>query len=246
MEKVAWQERARALLAPIVTILEDRGVTPTQITLFGLGMHVLSAVIIGAGQALVGGLVLLLAAVCDGMDGMLARRTGRVTRFGAFLDSTVDRIDETVIMAGIACYFLVAGGTANQVWAVVVVIALGGSLITSYARARAEGLGLECKVGAFERPERVVVTVAGLLFGHVTLVIAVLVLTVLSWYTVYQRVRHVHGLVGDQPLEPSDATFEETPARLEERAESSPRPDVPPEISPDARPGGEPRTDPPV
>ena len=219
MDKVAWQERGRSLLTPVVAILEERGVTPTQITLFGLGMHVLSAVIIGSGQALVGGLVLLFAAACDGLDGMLARRTGRVTRFGAFLDSTVDRIDETVIMGGIATYFIVAGGVANDTWAVLVLIALGGSLITSYARARAEGLGLECKVGAFERPERVIVTVLGLLFGHTTLVIAVILLTVLSWYTVYQRVKHVEKLVGNQPLEPMEspeAALEATPAEFED------------------------------
>jgi CDP-diacylglycerol--glycerol-3-phosphate 3-phosphatidyltransferase len=202
VDKVVWQERVRSLLGPVVTLLESLGVTPTQVTLFGLTVHVLSAVIIGAGQPLAGGLVLLLAAACDGLDGQLARRTGRVTRFGAFLDSSVDRIAETVILVGIATYFLVRGGTANSVWAVVVVVALGGSLITSYTRARAEGLGLECKVGAFERPERVLVTVLGLLLGHTALILAVVVLTVLSWYTVYQRVRHVERLVGDEPLHP--------------------------------------------
>ncbi len=201
MNKAELQERARSLLNPIVALLEERGVTPTQVTLFGLGAHVLSAVLIGLGQPFTGGLVLALAAASDGLDGMLARRTGRVTRFGAFLDSSVDRIDETVIMAGIATYFVVLGGAANMVWAVLALVALGGSLITSYTRARAEGLGLECKVGAFERPERVVVTVVGLLFGHTMLVLAVVVLTLLSWFTVYQRVQHVQSLVGDQPLD---------------------------------------------
>lgn len=203
MDKVVWQERVRSWLGPVVSLLESLGVTPTQVTLFGLMLHVLSAILIGAGLTLAGGLVLLLAAACDGMDGQLARRTGRVTRFGAFLDSSIDRIDETVVLAGVATYFLVRGGTANLVWAVVVIVALGGSLITSYTRARAEGLGLECKVGAFERPERVLVTVLGLLLGHTTLILACIVLTVLSWYTVFQRVRHVERLVGDQPLHPS-------------------------------------------
>lgn len=203
MNKAAWQDRGRSLLAPAVTLLERFGVTPVQVTLFGLALHVSSAVIIGAGQPRAGGLVLLLAAACDGLDGMLARRTGTATRFGAFLDSTVDRVDETLILAGVAAYFLVLGGTANLVWSVVVLVALGGSLITSYTRARAEGLGLECRVGAFERPERVIVTVLGLLLGRIALVLAVLILTGLAWYTVYQRVRHVERLVGGQPLHPT-------------------------------------------
>lgn len=207
VNKLAWQERLRSLMAPVVTLLERFDVTPTQVTLFGLALHVLAAVIIGAGQPLAGALVLLVAAACDGLDGQLARRTGRVTRFGAFLDSTVDRVDETFVLGGIATYFLVQGGTANAVWAVVALFALSGSIITSYARARAEGLGLECKVGVLERPERVIITVLGLLLGHFALVVAVLGLTALSWYTVYQRVRHVQNLVGDQPLQGAPRTI---------------------------------------
>ena len=195
VDKVPWQERARTLLAPLVSQLARGGVTPTALTLSGLVLHVLSGVLIALGELLAGGILLLVAAVCDSLDGALAREIGKVSRFGAFLDSTVDRVDETAVLGGIAVHFLRLGTVAGMVWSVVVLVGLAGSLITSYTRARAEGLGLECKVGVFERPERVTVTVIGLLLGSRGLVVAVVVLTVLSWLTVAQRIRHVHRLL---------------------------------------------------
>lgn len=192
--KAAWQEGARSLAGPLVSVLARAGVTPTAVTLLGLGLNVAAAIVIGSGRAALGGGVLLLAAVCDGLDGALARRTARVTRFGAFLDSTIDRIDETAVLAGMAFFFFRVDGLDAPFWGVLVLVALGGSLITSYTRARAEGLGLECKVGWFERPERVAVTVLGLFVGGQGLRVAVAVLTVFSWYTVLQRIRHVQRL----------------------------------------------------
>lgn len=202
MNKNAWQERGRNLLGPVVGALARAGVTPTGITLTGLALNVVSGVVIGMGKPLHGGLLLIVAGVCDALDGQLARRTGRTTKFGAFLDSTIDRIDETVVLAGIAAYFLrpdvatqLGGDGRATLLAVAVVLALAGSLITSYARARAEGLGLDCKVGAFERPERVIVTVLGLLLGTRALAIAVLVIVLFSWITVLQRIVHVRRVV---------------------------------------------------
>jgi len=201
VNKNAWQERGRGILDPLVGALARSGATPTGVTLVGLGLNIVSGVIIGMGRPLAGGLLLIVAGVCDALDGQLARRTGKTSRFGAFLDSTIDRIDETVVLAGIAAFFLrpeaaaVLGTGRGPALAVAVVIALAGSLITSYARARAEGLGLECKVGAFERPERVVVTVLGLLLGTRALAVAILVIVVLSWITVLQRVVHVRRVV---------------------------------------------------
>jgi CDP-diacylglycerol--glycerol-3-phosphate 3-phosphatidyltransferase len=194
MHKVQFQERARSLAAPLVGVLARAGVTPAALTLLGLGLHVAAAFVIGSGALAAGGVILLVAGFCDGLDGALARRTGRVSRFGAFLDSTVDRIDETAVLAGVAAYFFGSGDPRAGLWGVVALVALGGSLITSYARARAEGLDLECKVGWFERPERVGVTVLGLLLGHFWLRAAMAILTVLSWYTVLQRILHVRRL----------------------------------------------------
>ncbi len=202
MHKALWQDRARSLAAPLVVLLARSGVTPTAVTLFGLVLHVIVGFVIGTGKLLPGGVLLLVAALCDGLDGALARRTGRVSRFGAFLDSTVDRIDETAVLAGLAACFFRRGEPNAWMWGVVVLLALGGSLITSYARARAEGLNLECKVGWFERPERVGVTVLGLLLGQPWLRVAVVILTVFSWYTVLQRILHVRRLTGTPSPDP--------------------------------------------
>ena len=205
MGKGAWLESVRGVLNPVVRALARAGVTPTGVTLFGLGMNIVCGVVIGLGHPRAGGFLLIAAGLCDALDGQLARLTGRTSRFGAFLDSTIDRIDETAVLAGIAAYYLHSGAVRvafggerlldvdrPDAWfAVLSVVALGGSLITSYTRARAEGLGQECKVGAFERPERVVVTVLGLLLGQRALMGAVLVLVVLSWITVLQRILHV-------------------------------------------------------
>lgn len=194
MSKGAWQERGRALLAPAVTVLARLGVSPTAVTLFGLLLNIVSGVLVGLGQPRAGGLLLLVAGVCDAIDGQLARRTGRASRFGAFLDSNIDRIDESVVLAGIAAWFTHQVSAYAEWLVIATLLALGGSLITSYARARAEGLGMECKVGIFERPERVAVIIAGLLFGERALTGAVLLVLVLSWVTVLQRIVHVQRL----------------------------------------------------
>jgi CDP-diacylglycerol--glycerol-3-phosphate 3-phosphatidyltransferase len=199
-----WQTRGRAILMPLVDGLARAGVSPTAITLVGLALHFVGAVVVGVGRARLGALVLIAAALCDAMDGQLARRTGKVTRFGAFLDSNVDRIEETAVMAGIAAYFQATHWTHAEALVVATMLALAGSLITSYARARAEGLGLECKVGWFERPDRVAVVTAGLIFGPWFLVAAILAVLVLSWVTVLQRIHYVH--------------------RVAERAEGNPTP----------------------
>jgi len=186
------QDRGRALLMPIVNGLARTGISPTAITLVGLALHFVGGIVVGIGELRLGALVLLVAGICDALDGQLARLTGKVTRFGAFLDSNVDRIEETAVMAGIAAYFQSTHWAHAEALVVATLLALGGSLITSYARARAEGLGLDCKVGWFERPDRVAVVTAGLLFGPWFLVAAILIVLVLSWVTVLQRIHHVH------------------------------------------------------
>jgi CDP-diacylglycerol--glycerol-3-phosphate 3-phosphatidyltransferase len=175
-------------------------------------LNVACGVVVGYGHARAGGLLLVAAGICDALDGQLARHTGRTSRFGAFLDSTIDRIDESAVLAGIAAWFLRTSVEHGPPLAVATILALAGSLITSYARARAEGLGLECKVGAFERPERVVVTVVGLLAGPRALVGAMLLVLLLSWFTVLQRVAHVRrAAAGPEPerleLPPGSSRF---------------------------------------
>ena len=214
MAQGTWKDRARVVFDPLVIPLAAAGVSPLAVTLFGLLLNIVSAVVIGSGRAFLGGVLLIVASICDALDGQLARRTGKVSRFGAFMDSTVDRMNETAVLAGIAAYFLRGPGgveaalrgalggdaaTADPRFAILALVALGGSLITSYARARAEGLGLECKVGVFERPERVIVTILGLLAGRRVLAGATIVLAVLSWFTVLQRVLHVRRVLSAGP-----------------------------------------------
>lgn len=195
MPKNDWKEPARGLLTPIVAGLAQLGVTPTAVTLLGLVLNILAGVAAGLGEPLRAGFLLIVAGICDALDGQLARRTGRTTRFGAFLDSTIDRIDESAVLCGIAAWFLRRGGEYGDAMAVVSMAALAGSIVTSYTRARAEGLGLDCKVGLFERPERVVVTIAGLLFGPLALTGAIVLIALLSWLTVVQRIAHVRRAV---------------------------------------------------
>jgi len=218
--KSVWQERARSLLTPLVNTLARLGVTPTAVTLMGLLLNIVAGVAAGTGRAFEAGLVLIVAGICDALDGQLARRTGRVSRFGAFLDSTIDRIDESAVLCGIAAWFLRRGGASGDVMAVACVAALAGSIITSYTRARAEGLGLDCKVGFFERPERVVVTILGLLLGPLALTAAIWIVVLFSWVTVLQRIAHVRRLV----LE-------------EERAGGVPGTGAAPELASDRAPG---------
>jgi CDP-diacylglycerol--glycerol-3-phosphate 3-phosphatidyltransferase len=176
----------RERLQPVVDRLAARRITPNQVTVAALGVSLLAALCIAGGGLRLGALVLLLASLGDLLDGMLARQTGRATPFGAFFDSTLDRIGEGAILAALAYQFAVTG---RPTVVAVTVLALLGSLLVSYTRARAEALGVECKVGLMSRAERVALLVLGLLLGLPGL--AVLVLAVLSLYTVGERVSHV-------------------------------------------------------
>lgn len=181
----------RERLQPVVDRLAARRITPNQVTVAALGVSLLAALCIAGGGLRLGALVLLLASLGDLLDGMLARQTGRATPFGAFFDSTLDRIGEGAILAALAYQFAVTG---RPTVVAVTVLALLGSLLVSYTRARAEALGVECKVGLMSRAERVALLVLGLLLGLPGL--AVLVLAVLSLYTVGERVSHVRRALG--------------------------------------------------
>ncbi len=176
----------RERLQPVVDRLAARQITPNQVTVAALGVSLLAALCIAGGGLRLGALVLLLASLGDLLDGMLARQTGRATPFGAFFDSTLDRIGEGAILAALAYQFAVTG---RPTVVAVTVLALLGSLLVSYTRARAQALGVECKVGLMSRAERVALLVLGLLLGLPGL--AVLVLAVLSLYTVGERVSYV-------------------------------------------------------
>ncbi len=176
------------LLAWISARLRHTGITPNALSVLGFGLTLLAAFILAAGALRWGGALLLLASLFDMLDGALARALGRTSKFGAFLDSTLDRYSESVAMVALVYYYAGLGDGRTQ--AVLVVAALVGSLMVSYTRARAEALNVECKVGLLQRPERVLLLVVGLLSGWMTPVLWGLAL--LANFTALQRIYQVH------------------------------------------------------
>jgi phosphatidylglycerophosphate synthase len=181
-----WAERA-------VGVFRDSPITPNMLTLFGLVITGVGALLVAIGLLLVGGVVLAFAGLFDIFDGALARAAGKVYRYGAFLDSTVDRYSEGVVYLGILIYFL---DQHDGLRPIIVLIALAGSYLVSYVRARAQSLGFTCDVGILARPERVVIIVAGLLLeslgvkigGWTPLTVALVILAVGTNFTAVQRV----------------------------------------------------------
>ncbi len=170
------------LTGPIVAFLARTPLTPSALTWFGFVLAVAAAVLIASGSLIAAGIMVLVAGFFDMLDGALARRTERVTRFGAVLDSTLDRLSEAALLLGVLALWAAEGWPAGVM---LVGITLTASLLVSYIRARAEALGLECRSGLFTRPERVIVLALGLLLDQ--LFIALVIIAVLSFFTVAQR-----------------------------------------------------------
>ena len=169
--------------------LIDSRLTPNAISLTGLLLNVVAAVLVFDKRFVLGGIAFVVGSVMDTLDGRYSRMSGKGTQFGAFLDSTLDRIEEGVVLTAIAAVFAADG---NQVAAAATVAAVLASLMVSYTRARAEALGVECKVGLATRAVRVVILSAGLLLeGLGLLAPAVYVLAALGTITVLQRIFHV-------------------------------------------------------
>ncbi|MDZ4804401.1 MAG: CDP-alcohol phosphatidyltransferase family protein [Candidatus Eisenbacteria bacterium] len=181
---------ARRLADPLVRFLDGLGVTPNQVTFAGLILSLAAAVSVAFGRFGTATILLLAGSICDMLDGGLARLKGNGSRFGAFLDSTIDRYAELGLFVGYAVYFA-AHGTPVDV--AVVCVAAAGSILVSYARARAEGLGLDCSVGLMERPERLVLLIAATALGPTVLIWALRGLAVLTHITALQRILHVRG-----------------------------------------------------
>lgn len=185
------------LVSPVSEWLIRLRVRPNTITMISAIIVVGAGAAFGLDQPRLGALWLLISGLLDILDGQVARRGGMASTFGAFFDSTLDRIGEAALFAGIAIYFLVAAAQAAPVFGVFLAIAaLTGSFLVSYTRARAEGLGVDCHVGLAQRPERVLgVGAPTLFFGAgphgILLLVIIALLAVLSWITVIQRVAHV-------------------------------------------------------
>ena len=193
LELEYWlRQQSQVVLIPIVRVIARVGLTPNMLTVIGLLLNGLVAVVLARGSLALGGVLLLLAASFDALDGTLARLTGRQSRFGAFFDSTLDRYSEGVVYGGLLYHFLEQQARAEVL---LVYAAIIGSLLVSYARARAEGLGIECKVGLATRADRMLVLAAGLIVGWVRLVLWLV--AIFANLTAVQRILHVWRAVHD-------------------------------------------------
>jgi CDP-diacylglycerol---glycerol-3-phosphate 3-phosphatidyltransferase len=179
---------------PFISGLRKVGVTPNQVTVAGTILNAGVAVLIVADHLIWAGILMLVAGLFDMLDGSLARFTQKATPFGAFLDSTLDRVSEGMILAAIAYFVAAPGGRRGAIDAALVVLALLGSILVSYTRARAESLGVECKSGIMTRPERIILVAIGLFFNVLAYVIYIML--ALTVFTVIQRVVHTYRGLG--------------------------------------------------
>jgi CDP-diacylglycerol--glycerol-3-phosphate 3-phosphatidyltransferase len=183
-------------------LIESR-LTPNAISLTGFALNLVAAALVWQRYFFLGGIAFIVGSIMDTLDGRYARTSGKGTPFGAFLDSTLDRVEEGIVLTAVAVYFADRG---MDFAVAAVVIAVLASLMVSYTRARAEALGVECKVGIATRAVRVVILSIGLLFAKGAglgdfelLAPAVYVLAALSTITVLQRILHVRRALTAAP-----------------------------------------------
>lgn len=203
---------AAELSAVVRNRLIESRLTPNAISMVGLVGNLAAAVLIWQGYYFLGGVAFIIGSVMDTLDGRYARVSGKGTLFGAFLDSTLDRVEEGIVLTAVAYRFALSGDQFAAAMCVVVVL---GSLMVSYTRARAEALGVECKVGLATRPVRVVILSIGLVFAKGAgvfdaelLAPAIYAMAALTAFTVVQRVWHVRNALKER-----GADLEQAPAQ---------------------------------
>ena len=184
------------LVDPATRFLVRKRIQPNLLTTIGFVLSTLAAVYIFRDDLLIGGILILIGGTFDIFDGRVARATGMNSSFGAFYDSTLDRFSEIIIYLSLLNWF----ATHGDVWTgYVILTAMGGALMVSYTRARAEALGFKCLVGFLQRPERVVFIGFGAIFGRISLIVAIYVVALLSVFTALQRVFHVYSVSRQDP-----------------------------------------------
>ncbi len=185
-EPSSYKDALRQLLRPLVRALSAMRVRPDTLTTLGWTLAVGAAVLFGLGYVRIAGLVMLVAGLFDALDGAVARESNRMSRFGAFLDSTMDRLSESAVFAGIMFFY---ASEARPFEVLLAGVAMTFSLLTSYTRARAEGLDVECEVGLLERAGRVVILSLSAVFGLLTVGVGLVAAGALI--TTLQRIHHV-------------------------------------------------------
>lgn len=184
----AVKGRARSAIGSVAGLLAGAGVSPMFLTALGLLLSIAAGYAFWRGAFRPAAVLMIAGGLCDMLDGALARRTEKASRFGAFIDSSVDRYAEAAVFIGLLLHSL---GSASPLQTFMTLLALTGSFMVSYTRARAEGLGLECAVGLMERPERFLVLILGALLGARVMPYALAFLAVTTNLTALQRMLHV-------------------------------------------------------
>jgi CDP-diacylglycerol--glycerol-3-phosphate 3-phosphatidyltransferase len=182
---------------PVVGVLARHNVSPNTITTVGTLLTIAAGVVYATGHIMSAGWLMSVTAIFDVIDGQVARRTGRCTVFGAFYDSTLDRVADGALMAGLTVFYMTSPVHHNLYMVVVCLAGIIGSFLVSYTRARAESLGIDAKVGVMQRPERIVLLSApqalfGLFWNGWVLMGIIILLSVTSWITAVQRIAFVH------------------------------------------------------
>jgi CDP-diacylglycerol--glycerol-3-phosphate 3-phosphatidyltransferase len=199
------------LAEPLADYLVRRGVSPNEITTLGTFCVVATGVMFAMGHIRTGGWILGLTAVFDVLDGMVARRSGKSTTFGAFYDSTLDRVADGALLGGLLVFYASDDIHRNIFMVIVSLLGVIGAFLTSYARARAEPLGIDAKVGLIQRAERLVLLCApqaifGLTLNGRVLMVIVIILSVTSWITVVQRMLFVYRATTPPTSSPSTSS----------------------------------------
>lgn len=190
-----YKDRLALWTDPLARALLRLRLRPNHLTVLGLGVSLLAALSFARGRERWGGALLILAGLFDFFDGSLARLSGQVTPFGAFLDSVIDRYSDLVVLAGILLLFIRAGRRTEVLLTLLVLI---GTVMVSYTKARAQAIGVACEIGLMERPERQIVLIAGGLLDLMTP--ALWVLAVLVNLTAIQRILYTRRAARRKPV----------------------------------------------
>ena len=182
---------ARSVARRVAQIFVRTPITPNMLTLFGFVLNVAVAALLATGHLVAGGVMMIVAGLFDLLDGALAKITNQTSAFGEFLDSVVDRYSEAVVLLGLLIYYYQQVEERGLIEVVLIYATLFGSMMISYTRARAEGLGIKNEVGILARPERIGLLALGLLFRTVLLVPVLWVLAIGTQITALQRVVYV-------------------------------------------------------
>jgi CDP-diacylglycerol--glycerol-3-phosphate 3-phosphatidyltransferase len=180
---------------PVARALLRAHVRPNHLTVVGLGVSILAAFALAQGRPRLGALLLVLAGLFDFFDGSLARLANSVSAFGAFLDSVVDRYSDLVVLLGVVLYYHRGADTTGVLLTMITMV---GTIMISYTKARAQSIGLPCEIGLMERPERLIVLIAGATFNLLTP--AIVVLAVLTNVTALQRILYTRRAAAQEDV----------------------------------------------